>query len=248
MAVEDSTKGSAIIQPVHFKGDLPVQVWLDTRVLATLPNWLEGSGIVPRHLSEVIKHSLNIVLETAVENGLVEPVEHTAVARQILSLKYGIKGTIDPGSKAHRNLLHNLTLSDRKYKMTELDKRIREEAKEAVKKGNSVVVDSMTEEAAKEPNMSKYEDLWDRYKKHQEQQETQEQREARIKSMLPSEEQVERVQSKTEEMRKAQAVARGIREHGLDEMDEAELKAMQKKLEDEEMLDEMDNVDLPTVD
>ena len=39
---EDSTRGSSLINPLNYKGDVLVQVWVDSRVLATLCRWLDG--------------------------------------------------------------------------------------------------------------------------------------------------------------------------------------------------------------
>jgi hypothetical protein len=81
---EDSTKGGSIIQPLRYKGDVLVQVWIDSRILATLANWLEKNGDYPRFMSEVVRIPLEVIVETVTNNGSVNMIENTVEARNML--------------------------------------------------------------------------------------------------------------------------------------------------------------------
>lgn len=109
---KDCTKGMSMINPMKYKGDVLVQVWIDSRVLATLSCWLDESGERTRFMSEVMKESLKILCEHLVNNGLVKMMEHTAHARAMLERKYGTN--LNPGRKGLKNALHNTVLSDRR--------------------------------------------------------------------------------------------------------------------------------------
>lgn len=113
--VRNSTKGSAIVDPVDYKGDAFVQCWVDSRVLATISNWLDMEGRVTRFLSEVVKDGLQILCDNLVEKQLVELVDDTKDARNLLSLKYRVN--LNPKGRGMRNLRHNLVLSERRKKL-----------------------------------------------------------------------------------------------------------------------------------
>ena len=66
--VEDSTRGNAAIRPINYKGDALVQAWIDSRKLAMLSIWLEDGGYRVGKLSEVIKFTINEVVEKVVKN------------------------------------------------------------------------------------------------------------------------------------------------------------------------------------
>ena len=110
--VEDSTKGRADVNPRTYKGDVYAQAWVDSRKLATLSIWLDDNGWRTRFLSEVIKFTLDIVLENLIESKTVEMIEFTEDARVILEAKYNAK--LNPGERGKNNRTHNLTLDGRR--------------------------------------------------------------------------------------------------------------------------------------
>ena len=107
---EDSTKGNAKMMPVNYKGDVLAQVWLDARKLAVLSEWLDKGGYNTRHLSEVIKFTVDEVVEQIVEAGLVSKIEFTGDAREMLTMKY--RTELNPSKRGMRNVVHNLRLDD----------------------------------------------------------------------------------------------------------------------------------------
>ena len=111
---EDSTKGRAITEPINYKGDVMVQVWLDSRLLATLSNMLDNNGYFTRYMSEVVRETLELYMESAINSGLVKMVEDTGNARELLSRKYRIK--LNKVDRGKRNILHNMILSERRIK------------------------------------------------------------------------------------------------------------------------------------
>ncbi len=110
--VEDSTKGNADLSPRVYKGDVYTQAWIDSRKLATLSIWLDEAGWKTRYLSEVVKFTLDMVLEHLVESGTVKMIEFTEEARDILEAKY--RTNLNPGGRGKRNVLHNMVLDDKR--------------------------------------------------------------------------------------------------------------------------------------
>jgi len=110
--LEDSTKGSSHMNPVNYKGDVLVQVWMDSRVIATLSNWIESKGLRPRFMSEVIRDPLMMLVDLITENGEVELVDNTAIARDLLQAKYRIN--LNRGGRGKKNALHNSILTGRR--------------------------------------------------------------------------------------------------------------------------------------
>ena len=108
----DATRGSSMINPERYKGDVLVQVWVDSRILATLSNWLDKKGVITRFMSQVIKEPLRVLVEHLVEDGEVEMVDDTVVARDLLQRKYQIN--LNPRGRGGKNILHNVVLSDRR--------------------------------------------------------------------------------------------------------------------------------------
>lgn len=107
---EDSTKGgSRLINPLNYKGDVLVQVWMDSRVLATLCRWLDGSGFHSRFMSQVVRRPLEVLAESMVDNGEVEIVDDTAEARIMLERRFNID--LNRGGKGSKNIAHNVQLS-----------------------------------------------------------------------------------------------------------------------------------------
>ena len=129
---QDCTDGQfSILNPVTFKGDALVQVWMDSRELATISEWLDKTGSHTRFLSEVVKDGLHILCEELVDDGEVSMVEDTLEARHMLEDKYRI--CLNPKtSKANprltgerdsrrgeKNALHNIVLSERLRERTD---------------------------------------------------------------------------------------------------------------------------------
>lgn len=107
--IEDSTKGKSLMLPKSYKGDVVVQMWIDSRILATLSNWLDKQGNYTRFMSEVVKDSLEILVNHLVEDG-IELVDDTIYARQLLEMKYRIN--LNKGDRGSRNVQHNVALSN----------------------------------------------------------------------------------------------------------------------------------------
>ena len=70
--VIDSTRGSSMINPTNYKGDVLVQVWVDSRVLATLCKWMDEKGNYSRFMSQAVRRPLEVLAEYLVECGEVE--------------------------------------------------------------------------------------------------------------------------------------------------------------------------------
>jgi len=117
--VEDSTKGRSDLNPKNYKGDVFVQVWLDSRRLATLLVGLEQSGFYPRFMSEVVREGLYALVENLVENKVVEMVDDTREARAMLEGRFKI--SLNSGGRGLKNVMHNLILSDRRKKVNHSD-------------------------------------------------------------------------------------------------------------------------------
>jgi hypothetical protein len=109
---ENSTKGTALVNPITYKGDVLVQVWCDSRVLATLVRWLEEDGVFPRFMSQVVRRPLEILAAHVVDEGEVEMVDDTAEARGMLERRFGVK--LNKGGRGKRNELHNKVLSTKR--------------------------------------------------------------------------------------------------------------------------------------
>ena len=121
----DSTRGSSLINPMNYKGDVLVQVWVDSRVLATLCKWLDKAGFYSRFMSQVVRRPLEVVAETLVSNGEVEMVDDTAEARKMLERRFGVD--LNRGGRGTKNVMHNVVLSNRREELSErinADKRV----------------------------------------------------------------------------------------------------------------------------
>lgn len=109
----DSTKGASIIDPRDYKGDVLTQVWVDSRILATLCRWLEQGDTIPKYMSEIVREPLRILVEHLVKGGDVEMVEDTSEAREMLNRRFRVdlnKG----GNRGKKNIVHNQVLTDRR--------------------------------------------------------------------------------------------------------------------------------------
>jgi len=114
---KDSTRGSSVMNPLNYKGDVLVQVWLDSRVIATLGQWLEKCGTYPRFMSQVVRVPLEALVTQLTEDGEVELIDDTAVARAMLENRFGVK--LNRGGRGKKNALHNQILSDRRGSLRE---------------------------------------------------------------------------------------------------------------------------------
>ena len=111
--VEDSTKGRSRVNPREYKRDILMQVWLQSRHLATLLKWLEGEGMFVRFRSEIVQITLEQVVEHLVSAGVVEMVEYAEDAQRLLE-RFEVKSNIDGRGRGGKNAFHNLTLDDRR--------------------------------------------------------------------------------------------------------------------------------------
>ena len=107
----DSTKGRSMLTPETFKGDVNAQAWVDSRILATLSDWLDRGGNHTRFMSEVIQKSLKVFQEYLVNIGEVNLVDDTGTARQMLETKYRVN--LNPGERGRKNEMHNRMLCER---------------------------------------------------------------------------------------------------------------------------------------
>ena len=115
--VSDSTNGKSLINPKKFKGDVITQVWLDSRVLATLSNWLDKESVMTRFMSEVVRETLEMVVDNLVKDSRVKMVEDTDTARDLLQHKYRVNlNSKDKNGRVRgeKNIVHNIVLSCRK--------------------------------------------------------------------------------------------------------------------------------------
>lgn len=120
--VEDSTVGGSRvgIHPIKYKGDVLTQVWIDSRLLATLSKWLEKEGNYPRYLSEIVKIPLEILVRHLINLGEIDMIDDTSVARDMLRKKYRVK--LNPRGRdskviGGRNVLHNQMLSENRKEL-----------------------------------------------------------------------------------------------------------------------------------
>ena len=86
--------------------DAYIQVWLERRYIATVQKLIAKYEITPaKHLSEVIRYALEVFVESAVDQGLVEFVDTTAEATKILS-RFDVN--LNPSKRGLQNLSLNL--------------------------------------------------------------------------------------------------------------------------------------------
>ena len=109
---EDSTRGKSLLMPKKYKNDAHVQVWIDSRKLATLSRWLDENGLVTRFLSDVVRLTLDQVVASLTNEGKFKLIESCAEAREMLERKYRVN--LNPRGRGEKNLLHNLVLDSRK--------------------------------------------------------------------------------------------------------------------------------------
>jgi hypothetical protein len=108
--MRDQTRGSGPIDPVTYKKDAIVQLWMDSRHLATLCEWLEGAnGIKCEGVSMVIQMAMQLVCENLHAQGYDRVFERTVDARQYLKIRFP-KKNFNICDRGKKNLTHNLTL------------------------------------------------------------------------------------------------------------------------------------------
>lgn len=107
--MRNETRGSSRLDPVQYKGDVVAQCWIDSRVIATLSEWLDGQGVDVRKMSEVVRVSLELLCEHLTRERVVEIVDDTGEARRMLERKYRVN--LNPCGRGMKNVLHNLALT-----------------------------------------------------------------------------------------------------------------------------------------
>ncbi len=113
----DSTKGHSIINPLNYKGDVLVQVWVDSRVLATLCNWLDDKGTYARYMSQVVRRPLEVLVDLLVSSGDARLIDNTVEARSMLQKRFGVD--LSRGGRGTKNVMHNITLSISREELAE---------------------------------------------------------------------------------------------------------------------------------
>jgi|WetSurMetagenome_2_1015567.scaffolds.fasta_scaffold27648_7 hypothetical protein len=110
--VVDSTKGSSMIDPINYKGDMLTQAWIDSRIMATLCSWLDKIGFYPKSISDVARRPLEILVEDLVSRGEVKMIADSIQAREMLQHRFRVN--LNRGGRGKKNVLHNQVLSTRK--------------------------------------------------------------------------------------------------------------------------------------
>jgi hypothetical protein len=114
---EDSTKGNSLINPLNYKGDVLVQVWIDSRVLATLCRWLDKNDCYSRFMSQVVRRPLEVIADMLVSSGDVEIVDDTIEARKMLERRFNVD--LNRGGRGEKNVMHNIELGNRREELNE---------------------------------------------------------------------------------------------------------------------------------
>jgi hypothetical protein len=114
---EDSTRGMSIINPLNYKGDVLVQVWVDSRILATLMHWLDAQGTYPTYMSQVVRRPLEVLTDVLVNGGDATLIDNTVEAREMLQRRF--KVDLSRGGRGEKNKVHNITLSMRREDLAE---------------------------------------------------------------------------------------------------------------------------------
>ena len=166
---EDSTRGKSMLRPKKYKGDAMVQVWMDSRVLATISIWLDREGMSTRFMSEVVRDGLKVFVDYLVDVGEVEMVDDTEDARDMLERKYRID--LNPNGRGLKNALHNkLLCEDRKGLRDSIEGRrgvadVRIPAKRERVKGIDLDIAVKIYEAKRKQDMEDARQLeWNRFK------------------------------------------------------------------------------------
>lgn len=92
--------------PSKRERDSFIQVWVDRRYLATVHNlMLAKEPNPPKHLSDIYRYALEVFVQSAVQQGLVEFVETTQEA--CATLRH-FDANLNPGRRCLKNLTLNL--------------------------------------------------------------------------------------------------------------------------------------------
>ncbi len=111
--VQDSTKGASLLSnPKTYKRDVLVQVWMQSRHLATLLNWLESSGRRVRFRSEIVQFTVEEIVKHLRDSKGCEIVEFADEARNTLMERFGVES--NPKHRGEKNALHNMMLDDKR--------------------------------------------------------------------------------------------------------------------------------------
>lgn len=105
----DCTRGQSLINPMTYKGDVLVQVWMDSRSLATIMKWMDKNGMQPRFMSQVVRRPFEVLAAHVVENEGCECIDDTATARFMLEDRFQVN--LNRGNKGLKNVVHNKVLS-----------------------------------------------------------------------------------------------------------------------------------------
>ena len=111
--VQDSTKGAALLSGAKtYKRDVLMQVWMQSRHLATLLNWLESNGRRVRFRSEIVQFTVEEIVRHLRDSKGCDIVEFTEDARNTLDERFGVQS--NPKERGMKNVLHNMILDDRR--------------------------------------------------------------------------------------------------------------------------------------
>ena len=116
--VQDSTKGAALLSnPKTYKRDVLVQVWMQSRHLATLLNWLESNGRRVRFRSEIVQFTVEEIVKHLRDSKVCDIVEFADEARETLKDRFGVES--NPKHRGEKNALHNIMLDDKRRETDE---------------------------------------------------------------------------------------------------------------------------------
>lgn len=86
--------------------DAMIQLWIDRRYLATVRKLIDKHEAGrAKHLSDVVRYAIEVFVESAVDQKLVEFVDTTAEASKILD---DFKINLNPQNRGLKNLMLNL--------------------------------------------------------------------------------------------------------------------------------------------
>lgn len=109
--IEDSTVGKSVLNPITYKRDVFVQVWIQSRYLAILDQWLEDGGIRNKYMAGIVNKTIEQVINSLMESGEIKNLLTCQGARDYLEFKFNTKLNI--ANRGKKNILHNLHLDSR---------------------------------------------------------------------------------------------------------------------------------------
>ncbi len=104
----DTTRGMSKNRPEDYKRDDLVQVWLDSRHLATLLRWIENSGVIVRFKSEIVRTVIEQVVHHLVDRNEAKMIDTAEQAMDLLKIRFGVDP--NPSGRGLKNRKHNLEL------------------------------------------------------------------------------------------------------------------------------------------